>query len=188
MTNVPSGLAALAIVVPAATGVFGYLLAGRNEEARDVRAADKEAAARTAARAERRESDAHAFQRELLLDLQSQLHAVVRTTARIIFRDQDTLRESGQMYQLGEELNQASFDAGLNLRRAYERLADDGVRNQLAAFQAFVSQAEMRCLRLKDAPPDDAIAQLDVEMHAVTDRYLVVNELLGTAVRAALGP
>jgi len=118
MTNVPSWLAALAIVVPAATGVCGYLLAGRNEEARDVRAAEREAAARTAARAERRESDAHAFQRELLLDLQSQLHAVVRTTARIAFRDQDTLRESGQMYQLGEELNQAAFDAGLNWPRS----------------------------------------------------------------------
>lgn len=186
MTNVPSWLAALAIAVPAGTGLLGYFLAGRNEEGRDRRTAAREAAARRAARAERLESDAHAFQRELLLDLQGRLHAVVRTTARIIFRDQETLRESGKMYQLGEELNQASFDAGINLRRAYERLLDDDLREHLAAFQKFAVEAETRCLQLRDAPPDCAIAQLDAEMSKVTESYLAVNELLGKAVRAAL--
>jgi hypothetical protein len=186
MTSVPSWLAAVAIVVPAAAGLLGYRLAGRNEEARDVRAAAREDVARRAAIGERFESDAHAFQRELLLDLQGQLHAVVRTTARIIFRDQETLRETGQMYQLGEELNQASFDAGINLRRAYERLLDAELRKALAAFQAFVTEAEVRCLQLKDEAPEHAIAQLEAELGAVTEHYLAANELLGTAVRAAL--
>ena len=101
MTSVPSWLAAVAIVVPAATGLFGYRLAGRNEEARDVRAAAREDVARRAAIAERLQSDAYAFQRELLLDLHGQLHAVVRTTARIVFRDQETVREKGQNVPAG---------------------------------------------------------------------------------------
>jgi hypothetical protein len=186
MTNVPDWLAAVAIIVPAGTGLLGYFLAGRNEEARDIRAAAREDIARRAARAERRETEAHVYQRELLLDLQGHLHAVTRTTARILFRDQETLREHGKMYQLGEELNQASFDAGLNLRRAYERLLNDDLREQLAAFQKSTVEAEMRCLQLRDAPPDHAIARLEAEMGEMTQRYLAVNELLGTAVRAAL--
>jgi len=50
-------------------GLGGYWLAGRHDEARDRRAADREATARGAALAERLEEQRHTFQRDLLLEL-----------------------------------------------------------------------------------------------------------------------
>jgi hypothetical protein len=73
VTTVPAWLAVLGLVVPAGTGLIGYVLAGRNEQARDDRAAKREAVARRASVRERLQEQSHAFQRETLLELQDAL-------------------------------------------------------------------------------------------------------------------
>jgi CHASE1-domain containing sensor protein len=63
--------AAIAPVTTLLGGLGGYLLAGRNEEARDRRIVERESRARKDALAERLEEDRHAFQRDTLVHLQT---------------------------------------------------------------------------------------------------------------------
>lgn len=97
-----------AIVGPITTllgGLGGYWLAGRNDDARDRRSADREASAHRAALSERLEEDRHTFQRDTLLELQDELQRLVRVTAQISLQDQKTLKERDEIYLLPEGLS-----------------------------------------------------------------------------------
>ncbi len=74
----------------------GYLLAGRNEEARDQRADQREAKARRAALAERLEEERHTFQRDTLLELQDVLLQLSHWQGLVTAEDIKTLKQHGK--------------------------------------------------------------------------------------------
>lgn len=187
MTVIPDWLAALGIVVPALTGLGGYWLAGRNEESRDRRLAAHAHEARRAELAERLTERRHDFQLDLLLELQTALLRQTRATARVILQDQGTLRNHGQLFRLPADINQESYDAGVDLGRLQVRLLDDALRQQVQGFHHFTAGLEVSVVTLRDLPADEAIEHLERQMRQLADRFGVVNESLGSVLRMELG-
>lgn len=187
MTNVPDWLAALGLIVPALTGIAGYGLAGRNEQARDVRAADREAVARRAAQGERLDEQRHAFQRETLLELQDVLQRQVRCTAKAILHDKRTLQSTGTLTQVGPELDQESYDNAVALRRLKVRVLDENLRNEIEAFHGFTASIQVPVAVISQTSPADAIKRLDEQMRELSERYEALTETLGISLRAELG-
>jgi hypothetical protein len=177
----------LGILVPALTAVGGYLLAGLNEDARDRRAASREAAARQASLVERHDERMHEFQRELLLELQVVLQRQVRATARILLQDQKTLREQGKLAHLPAEINQDSYDTGVELARLTVRVLDDDLRHQLEGWHTFTSGLDVLVFDLNELTPAKAIELLSGYLGELSGRYLAVNETLGVLLRSELG-
>jgi hypothetical protein len=187
VTTVPNWLALLGLVVPAAAGLAGYVLAGRNERARDERAAAREAMARRALVRERLDEQRHAFQRETLLELQDALQRLVRCAARTILHDQKTLKEHGTLTLLGEELNEESYEIGVATRRLQERVLDPALRDAVEQFRSHVSGVEASFVVVNELSAEDGIKHLQGQLRTMTEHYVVVNELVGTALRVELG-
>jgi hypothetical protein len=187
MADVPAWLAALGVIVPPASGLGGYWLAGRNDEARDERAAEREERARLVTREGRLEDERHAFQRDVLLELQDRLLALTRTTTEVILQDRRTLKQEGQMYQLPEDLSQRSYVAGVALLRIRERVLNDDLRRELKALQEFATGIELLSVQLRETDVDQAIAQLDTVSAELARRHVAVNEILGRELRGVLG-
>lgn len=187
MADVPAWLAAVGAIVPAASGLAGYWLAGRNEEARDVRAAEREERARDVARQERLEDEREAFQRDVLLDLQDCLLAATRTTTEVVLQDRKTLKESGQMYLLPDDLSDRAHAAGVALLRIRERVLHSELRQELKALHEFSTEVELMSLKLRGVDAGQAIAQLDAASLELTQRHTRVNEILGRELRVLLG-
>jgi hypothetical protein len=146
---------------PAASGLAGYWLGARNDEARDKRAAEREERARLVAREDRIEDERQAFQREVLLELQDRLLALTRSAAEVILRDRQTLRDEEKTYQLPEDLNKRVHEAGVALIRSRERVLNDELRHELKALQEFATELEFLALNLGEADSGQAVRQLD---------------------------
>ena len=187
VTTVPNWLAVLGLVVPAATGLAGYVLAGRNEEARDERTAKREAIARRAQVREHLEGQRHAVQRETLLELQDALQRQVRCAARIILHDRNTLREHGTLTQLGDELNNESYEIGVTTRRLRERVLDAVLRDAVEEFRRHVADVEITVAAVGEMSPDAGISRLDGLQREMADHYVALSDQVGTALRAELG-
>lgn len=187
MADVPAWLAALGVIAPPATGLGGYWLAGRNDEARDERAARREERARLVGREERLDDERQAFQRGVLLELQDRLLALTRTTTEVILQDRRTLKEQGQMYLLPEDLSQRNYEAGVALLQLRERVLNVDLRHELKALQEFATEIELLSIQLRDTDADQAIARLDAASAELAVRHTRVNEILGRELRAVLG-
>lgn len=162
VTQVPSWLAALGIVVPVATALAGYWLAGRNEEARDRRTAEREKGARHESFGERQVERSHEFQRELLLDLQRVLQKEMRAVAKVVHQDRRTLKEQGRMFLLPEGMERRGVRReGLEMWLLHVRVLDDELRQQLTDFHFHASGTEVSFSAVTDLPPDEAIVELD---------------------------
>lgn len=109
MTSVPDWIVALGVVVAALAGLAGYWLAGHNEEARDIRTAERETRARASALAERLADRRHEFQLGLLLEPQDVLQRSVRSTAQVIMQDQRTLRQTGHFHLQPKEYSDEAY-------------------------------------------------------------------------------
>lgn len=176
----------VAIVGPVTTllgGLGGYWLAGRNEEARDQRAAVRETAARREALAERLEEDRHTFQRDTLLELQDELQRLARITTQISLQDRKTLKERFQVYQLPEGLSDEAFQITKSAQRLRTRVLDDELRRRVGEFVAICSRDV--AFRTGD-DPDAAIAELERQNNEMGDYYIALNELLGEHLRREL--
>jgi hypothetical protein len=168
-------------------GSGGYWLAGRNDEARDERAAKREERARIVTREGRLDDERQAFQRDVLLELQDRLLALTRTTTEVILHDRRTLKQEGQMYQLPEDLSQRNHEAGVALLRIRERVLNEDLRHELKALQEFATEIELLSIQLRETDADQAIAQLDTASAELTRRHTQVNEMLGRELRGVLG-
>jgi len=186
VTQIPSWLAALGILAPVATALGGYWFAGRNEEARDQRTAEREKRARRESFGERQVERRHAFQRELLLDLQTAMQREVRATARIVFQDQRTLREHGTLNQLPAGMSEEAYDAGVDMWRLQVRVLNDDLRGELEKLHEHASGVESSVALVKDLQAQEAIDQLGTLLNELTSRYANVNALLGQHLRAEL--
>ena len=187
VTTVPNWIALLGLVVPAATGLAGYVLAGHNERARDERAAAREEMARRASVRERLEEQSHAFQRETLLELQDALQRLVRCTARVIFHDQKTLREQGKLTRLGEELDEESYEVGVMTRRLQERVLDAALRGAVEEFRRYVTEVEVSFVSVHDMKAEEGIRHLDGLQRDLVQHYVALSDQLGAALREELG-
>lgn len=186
MVSGPDWLAALGLVIPAATGLGGYLLAGRNEEARDLRAAARERATRQTALAERLDERKHTFILDTLLEMQEVLQLQMRATAKVILQDQKTLKEQGGLFQLPTEIDQEAYDRGVRFNHLRQRVLDDDLREGLAEFKDLLSRIETSAGVLNALPPDQAITILDGQLHELGDAYTPLNERVGKLIRGEI--
>jgi hypothetical protein len=91
------------------------------------------------------------------------------------------------MYQLPEELNLKSHEAGIALIRIRERVLDDGLRLELEALHRFAVDVEPLSIQLRDTEPSAVIRQLDAASAELVERHERVNKQLGAALRTILG-
>lgn len=176
----------VAIVGPITTllgGLGGYWLAGRNEEARDQRAALRETAVRREALAERLEEDRHTFQRDTLLELQDELQRLARVTAKINFQDRETLIERGQLYRLPDGLNDEAFQITVAVQRLRARVLDGELRQRIADF---IDVCNRNTALLAEKDRDTILAGLDLHNQQISDSYVALSELLGEHLRREL--
>lgn len=187
MTTIPDFLAVLGLLVPAGAGLAGYGLAGRNERARDERAAEREGIARRASVRERLEEQGHAFQRETLLELQDALQRMVRCAAQIILHDQDALKQDRERPQLGEKLNNETYEVGVTTRRLQERILDTALREAVGQFRKHMADTETCFAVAWGMKAEEGITYLEGQLREVTMHYMELSELVGVALRTELG-
>lgn len=182
-------LGVLGILATSASGLGGYVLAGRNEEERDKRQAKREKDARDAERTARLRDRNHDFQREVLLGLQDQGRKLVRSSFHVIARDIETLEEKGQMFRLPSELDQEAYSAGIAYLQAMNRVTDDELRHHLRKCYEHATGYMGGALPalLKDEKPDVAIAKLEQARTELLGLYTKASEALGAVLRKELG-
>jgi hypothetical protein len=175
------------VLTPFCAASVGYWFAGRNDEARDRRAAEREEVARQRARAEALEDERHHFQLNLLLELQDALRVQARTTGEVIRQDLRTLQEMGGLAQLGPDLDQRAYDGGVEFGRLRVRVLDDDLRNQLEDVHSFTSRVTVSAVGLRGLSVPDIKAALEAGSNEMTMRFVQVNDLLGIMLRRELG-
>lgn len=127
--------AVIGSIATVASGFGGYMLAGRNEEARDIRADQREATARRMAMAERLEEERHTFQRDTLLELQDQLLELSRWSGLVMSEDAKSLKEQGRLSRLPDSLGgEEPRQMVASVHRLRTRVLDDDLRNSIGAF------------------------------------------------------
>ena len=112
---------------------------------------------------------------------------MVRCTARMILHDQRTLKEQGTLTLLGEELNEQGYEIGVATRRLQERVLDPALRNAVNQFHSHMSGVEASVVAVNDLGVEDSIKHLEGQLRTMTDHYVVLSDLIGTALRGELG-
>jgi hypothetical protein len=183
-----------AIIGPITTllgGLGGYWLAGRNEETRDQRAANREEVARRAALAERLEENRHGFQRDTLLELQDELQRLIRNTAQILLQDEKTIKQSSQVYLLAGDLSDQAMQITVSVQRLRSRVLDDQLRAAIGEFVGLCSSAGISSIeypqgKVPDDQKDQALAKLRKQYTKLAEAYATLTELLGSHLRNEL--
>jgi hypothetical protein len=177
-----------AIVGPITTllgGLGGYWLAGRNDDARDQRAAARELAARGAALAERLEEQRHTFQRDMLLELQDELQKLARVTTQIILQDERTLKKLDQIYLSPPELSDEQFQIRISVERLRTRVLEAALRQGVGDFLDLCI-GYGSASGLANEPNHEVLAELAGRRSQVASRHFELNELLGVHLRREL--
>ena len=187
MTNIPDWLAAIGILSPSATGLGGYWLAGRNEEKRDRRIAQREAAARQEARNEGLEDERHEFQLQLLLELQDAIQQHMRITLQAIEHDLDNIEHQGHRGLLGPELNSQSLNSNANLTRLISRILDDDLRTTVNDFYGRSVEVIHLTKDESSLPADMQVEHLKKFKIKLAPELRSVLDNLGNAIRNELG-
>ncbi|TDZ96341.1 hypothetical protein [Mycobacteroides salmoniphilum] len=182
------GVAVVGAVATVTNGFGGYRLAGRNDEAKDIRTAQREEAARSATHAERLQEQRHEWQREVLLQLQDELQKMTRETAKVLMQDLATLRDKGAVFQLPEALGgEASLDAGVAVQRLRSRVIASDLRASVGDFVAFCAHATTGAIAVRKEDPADQLAALLNDLLAqLGTRYNALVEQLGEHIRREL--
>jgi hypothetical protein len=185
-TIVVAGIGAVATVTSGLGGSLGgYLLAGRNDEARDIRAEQREERSRAAALAERLQEQRHDWQREVLLELQDELQRLARATGRILHQDLMTVRETGRVTQLPEGLGgDDSLAATVAVQKLRERVLAADLRALVGDFVGYCAFATTGYLAdHKDDPPDELEAFIRNRETEMGFRYAGLMQQLGEHLR-----
>jgi hypothetical protein len=191
MTNW-TGIAAVIAPITTLLGVLGgYGLAGRNEEARDQRAVRRENQARLNAFAERLEEDRHAFQRDVLLQLQDELQRLVRNTGQTIMQDEKTIKEQGQIYLLAGDLSDEAFQITVSVQRLRARVLDDDLRAEVGRFVSTCSAVGIGLMgypggKIPDEEREAAVNRLERRMSQMGQEYERLTDSLGIHLRREL--
>ncbi len=183
-TILVAGFGAAATV---ASGLGGYWVAGRNDEARDRRTAEREEVARLAAREEQR----HIVQRDVLWDLQDALQRLTRATARILLQDLSTLRERGGLFRLPQEIGgDESLAAVVGVRRLQSRVLAADLRELISSYVTVCTSADLDVMAYQahraDSTPEELTALIEAKLAEIGTRYEHVIEQLGEHIRREL--
>jgi hypothetical protein len=187
-----TGIAAVIAPITTLFGVLGgYVLAGRNEESRDQRAARRQAQIQGDAFAEQLEQDRHTFQRDTLLQLQDELQNLVRNTAKGIMQDQKTIKEQGQIFLLAGDLSEEARQITVSVQRLRARVLDDQLRAAVGDFVGACSIAGIGLLdypggKIPDSEREATVARLERQSQNMGLAYDRVTELLGIHIRHEL--
>ena len=174
-----------AIVGPITTllgGLGGYMLAGRNEDARDRRAAARDSAARQAQLAERLEEQRHGIQMETLLRLQDELLQLARNVTMALSQDAKNLTASGAYLPIGE-LGEETRRTTASVQLLCTRLLDGELRD---AVNKYLGICSMVALPTPARPIEDMLAEIRKRQQQVLDKYAVLNEQVGEHLRREL--
>jgi hypothetical protein len=160
----------------------GYWLAGRNEEARDVRASQREETARRAALTERLEDQRHDIQRETLLELQDELQKLARATVQILHFDRNNLglRAAGTV-TLPDELDDGF--STLSVNRLKTRVLDRQLRDAIDAFTAICSRDAAIPRGGEHFSGYDLKAAIAQQLVELNERFTQLNEQVGERIR-----
>lgn len=165
----------------------GYWLAGRNDEARDKRAAARETASRRAALAERLEEDRHAFQRDVLLELQEALEQLLRMTVHRIGLHQDAIEAEGHLSRApAETAAKEDMQAKASVPRLQTRVLDDQLRTAANAFAERCARAALGLDFVGGVPDsgrEQAVKQLQRQVVELSQDYEYLTNLLGAGLR-----
>jgi hypothetical protein len=180
---------ALAGAIGSLGTIAGYLISGKNDEAKDRRAAARETAARQVERKIRREQWSHEFQRDLLLSLQEELQKMVRVTARNIIQDEKTLRERGKLFLLPSGWSDEAYAIGVSVRTLTVRVVDDRLRGKIADFRTACVRLELDGpTRAKDLDPSSLGTLLERNLAELTQKFESLSDSIGASLRRELGP
>ncbi len=181
-----AGIGALATVTGGLGGSLGgYWLAGRNDEARDIRTEQREEKSRAAARAERLQDRRHEWQRQVLLELQDELVKVTRETGKILMQDRTTVREQGGVFRLPEGIGgEESRAATVAVQKLRSRVLADDLRALVGDFVNFCGFADTGAIIAhKNDPPEQLESLIDNLEAELGTRYNFVVEQLGEHIR-----
>jgi hypothetical protein len=181
-------VAAFGALATVTSGLGGYRLAGRNDEARDIRTAQREEASRAAALSERLQEQRHEWQRQVLLDLQDELQRLARATGKILHQDRMTVREKGGVFLLPEGLGgDESLAATVAVQKLRARVLAADLRALVGDFVDFCGFGTLGAvIAHKDDPSeqlDALITDLETQMGK---RYAHLVERLGEHIRREL--
>jgi len=177
-------VAVIGSIATVAGSYGGYMVAGRNEEARDKRADQREARARRAALAERLEEERHTFQRDTLLELQDVLLRLSRWQGLVTSQDVKTLKEHGKRFQLPDEIGgEEPRNLVASAHRLRTRVLDSGLRTAIGDFIILCAQATAG---LDGMESDMAIHQLQSRDSEAATRYVELSERIGEHLRKEL--
>ena len=152
-----------------------------------MRAIERDEAARAAAHAERLQEQRHEWQRDLLLELQDQLHKLVRATGVVLLQDRQTAMEHGRLFMLPEGMGgEHSMAATVAVHKLRSRVLDANLRAQIGDFAGFCATTTTGLMPYKDGPGEVLLARIDALMAELDTRYAHVVEALGEHIRREL--
>jgi hypothetical protein len=147
----------------------GYWMAGHNDEARDRRTAEREAASR---RSE--------FQQKTLLQLQGELKQFVIATTALAIQKQGSPRNEEEL-QLVEKNTNEAIELNHSIGCLNERILDPSLREAVEILKRHCSKIDVGPIAKRQSE-----AELDEWMGAIPTLYSAVHELLGERLRTEL--
>lgn len=130
---------------------------------------------------------AQAFQRDLLLDLQDQLQALVRVTAKTIIEDERALAADGHLSQLPPGLSDEDFAVGVSVSRLTARILDDDLRRAVAEFHSSCTVLAMDAVAFRFDGGNDLEARLAANHSQLVSACEAMTAVLGPVLRRELG-
>jgi hypothetical protein len=113
------------VIVSPLAALGSYVLAGFNDEKRDVRTSERESVARTEVDRLAQNEKSRNFRLEVLLSLQDALQEFAIATGKVNTFDYGQLRKVGELTRIPVDSDQRMHDALVNLRRLKERVPND---------------------------------------------------------------
>lgn len=160
----------------------GYLLAGRNEEKRDERAAERDQESLR----ERQADNGRVFQRDTLLELHDLLYRLNRNVGKAGHVDEMRYRKDGQFRRelLPDELSDDFTELVTSINRLRVRIFDPGLRDAVDQYTKTVISAGM-CSGQRKAGDDGAQhARAERIEREALDQYGKLEEMLGADIRS----
>lgn len=192
MSSIPVWYGLISTLGPLGGGLVGYWFSGRNDEARDKRAADRDQAAKRLDRDIARDTWSHEFQRDLYLDLQDQLQRLVRSTFQQIKADQHTLEATGKMTSLPDGMSDEAFGLTIELNRVRQRILDDDIRQAVSDFYdesvRLSMEAPLEWGVMKNQDPAYLLNIAKRNEQQLAASYAELTKKLGAALRKEIGP
>ncbi|MDM0107799.1 hypothetical protein QTH97_22830 [Variovorax sp. J22R24] len=92
-----------------------------------------------------REEQRRVFQRETLLKLQDELHALLRLTARMQIADKESFRRTSQWGAelLPDDLSNSEFEKTIEVKKLVERVDDEALRGDLKTLLAVLAEFKL---------------------------------------------